>query len=100
MTEMLRSGSVMTRAAMGRAPTTAFGRFGFAFVAVLATRFAYAPPGFRHLTLPWADKFGKNLGFTDVDAASYGGWPCSNWSTEHDSDAMTEMLPPTLRSSV
>ena len=69
MTEMLRSGSVMTRAAMGRAPTTAFGLSCFAFVAVLATRFASAPPGFRHLTEPASDKFGKNLGFTDFDPA-------------------------------
>ena len=48
MTEMLRSGSVMTRAAMGRAHTTAFGLFCFASVAALATRFASEPPGFRH----------------------------------------------------
>ena len=47
MTEMLRSGSVMTRAAMGRAHTTAFGLSCFAFVAALATRFASEPPGFR-----------------------------------------------------
>ena len=45
MTEMLRSGSVMTRAAMGRAHTTAFGLSCFAFVAALATRFASEPPG-------------------------------------------------------
>ena len=70
MTEMLRSGSVMTRAAMGRAPTTAFGLSCFAFVAVLATRFASAPPGFRHLTEPASDKFGDFLGITDFDAAS------------------------------
>ena len=62
MTEMLRSGSVMTRAAMGRTHTTAFGLFCFAFVAALATRFASEPPGFRHLTEPASDKFGKILG--------------------------------------
>ena len=67
MTEMLRSGSVMTRAAMGRAHTTAFGLSCFAFVAALATRFASEPPGFRHLTQPASDKFGEFLGFTDVD---------------------------------
>ena len=90
MTEMLRSGSVMTRAAMGRAPTTAFGLSCFAFVAVLATRFASGPPGFRHLTEPASDKFGEFLGFTDFDAASYGHWPCSNWTTEPDSDAWVD----------
>ena len=47
MTEMLRSGSVMTRAAMGRTHTTAFGLFCFAFVAALTTRFASEPPGLR-----------------------------------------------------
>ena len=90
MTEMLRSGSVMTRAAMGRAHTTAFGLSCFAFVAALATRFASEPPGFRHLTEPASDKFGKNLGFTDFDATSYGHWPCSNWTTEPDSDAWVD----------
>ena len=59
-------------------------------MAVLATRFASAPAGSSQLTEPRAQKFGDFLGFTDFDAASYGHWPCSNWTTEHDSDAWVE----------
>ena len=85
MTEMLRSGSVMTRAAMGRAHTTAFGLSCFAFVAALATRFASEPPGFRSIapraSLAWTwTRFGSCLS-TAVGRSNRCG--CSSGRFDH-----------------